>query len=212
LWEFDRQREVASKLVIVEAYPEITRLLGEVNAGDPASMTPLMDAVYADLEKMAGARLRDRYGVDMPGVTLEPAALVNETFLRLIKQRSTFDNRGHFFAVATKLMLRVLGDYHRQRQALKRGSGVKVSLGAIPGGDPKTPTAEPSADIPTLVAALEQLETLDARKAEVAKLRLIWGLEMSEVAEVIGASLPTAERDWRFARAWLADACAGTAL
>lgn len=174
-------------------------------------MTPLMDAVYADLERIAGARLRERYGANMPGVTLEPAALVNETFLRLIKQRSTFDNRGQFFAVATKLMLRVLGDYHRQRQALKRGSGVKISLGAIPGGSPQTPTAEPAVDIPTLVAALEKLEGLDARKAEVAKLRLVWGLEMTEIAGVTGVSLPTVERDWRFARAWLADECIGTA-
>src|SRR4051812_33384435 len=99
-----------------------------------------MDAVYADLERVAGSKLRDRFGANLAGVTLEPAALVNETFLKLIKQRKQFDNRGQFFAVATKLMLRVLGDYHRQRLAQKRGSGAKISLGALPGGDPATPT------------------------------------------------------------------------
>lgn len=198
------------------SHPEITRLLGEVRSEDPSSMGRLMEAVYGDLERIAGNRLRERYGTHLAGVTLEPAALVNETFLRLIKQRKQFDNRGHFFAVATKLMLRVLGDHHRERQALKRGSGIKISLGAVPeafgaggsgrlGDSPDEPTAT---DIPVLIDALEQLDALDPRKGEVAKLRLIWGLEMAEIADVIESSVPTVERDWRFARAWLASAIA----
>lgn len=195
----------------MEANPEITRLLGEVRPDDPASLARLMDAVYVDLERIAGARLRERYGPQLPGVTLEPAALVNEAFLRLVKQRNQCDNRGQFFAIATKIMLRVLADHHRQRQALKRGGGLKISLGAIPGGDPKTPTEQPAADIPTLIGALDELESLDSRKAEVAKLRLIWSLQMEEIGEVLGVSVPTVERDWRFARAWLANAVAGAA-
>jgi RNA polymerase sigma-70 factor, ECF subfamily len=193
----------------MQAHPEITRLLGEVTAEDPASMGRLMDAVYADLERMAGNRLRERYGPHLAGVTLEPAALVNETFLRLIKQRKQFDNRGHFFGVATTLMLRVLADHHRQRQALKRGSGIKISLGAVPGAELQTPTDQTAADIPSLIRALEQLDALDPRKGEVAKLRLIWGLELAEIADVVGLSLPTIERDWRFVRAWLAGAITG---
>lgn len=192
------------------AYPEITRLLGEVKAEDPASMGRLMDAVYADLERMAGNRLRERYGSHIAGVTLEPAALVNETFLRLIKQRKQFDNRGHFFAIATKLMLRVLNDHHRERQAAKRGYGIKISLGAAPGTELQTPTEHTAADIPSLITALEELDALDPRKGEVAKLRLVWGLEMAEIADIVGLSLPTIERDWRFIRAWLAGAITGS--
>jgi len=191
---------------------EITRLLGGIEAGDPASHRELMDLVYADLERIAGARMRERYGARLAGLTLEPAALVNETFLKLIKQRQQFDNRGHFFAVATKLMLRVLGDHHRQRQAAKRGSGIKISLGAVSGAELQTPTEQPTVDIPALTKALEELEVLDPRKAEVARLRLIWSLTTDEIAEVVGASAPTVERDWRFARAWLAETCAGSPL
>ena len=86
-------------------------------------MDELMETVYEDLERIAGRHLRERFGRGLPGVTLEPAALVNESFLRIIRQRSRYDNRGHFFAIATKVMLRVLTDYQRRRGAEKRRGG-----------------------------------------------------------------------------------------
>jgi RNA polymerase sigma factor (TIGR02999 family) len=197
----------------MESHREITRLLGDIQAGNPASHGELMNLVYADLERIAGARLREWYGARIAGVTLEPAALVNETFLKLIKQRRQFDNRGHFFAVATKLMMQVLGDDHRRRVAAKRGSGIKISLGAVAEAAAATPHDPPTeVDIPALTAALDELEQLDSRKAEVAKLRLVWGLQINEIAEVLDVSVPTIERDWRFIRAWLAETCAGKPL
>ena len=196
----------------MESHREITRLLGDIEAGNPASHGELMKLVYADLERIASSRMREWYGAHLAGVTLEPAALVNETFLKLIKQRGQFDNRGHFFAVATKLMMQVLTDHHRQRVAVKRGSGIKISLGAVADTPASSNDAAPTIDIPALTAALDELEALDARKAEVAKLRLVWGLRVDEIAQVIETSVPTVERDWRFARAWLAETCVGKPL
>ena len=102
---------------------DITRLLGEVDTGRAGAMDDLMQAVYSDLQRVAERHMAEQFGRGLPGVTLEPAALVNESFLRLIKQRKAYDNRGQFFAIATKLMLRVLIDYQRKRRAAKRGGG-----------------------------------------------------------------------------------------
>ncbi|MEM7280303.1 MAG: ECF-type sigma factor, partial [Pseudomonadota bacterium] len=91
----------------------ITQLLQQGRAGDSDSMNHAMKLLYDDLSRMASKHLRQRYGNRLDGATLEPAALVNETYFKIIKQRASFDNRAHFFAVATRLMLRVLADYER---------------------------------------------------------------------------------------------------
>ncbi len=165
-----------------------------------------MEAVYADLQRMAENHMRRHFGAGMQGVTVEPAAIVNETYLKLIKQRKTYDNRGQFFAIATKIMLRVLMDYHRARQAAARaGRHLRLPLDgtiAAPGSERPPDTA--TAHLPRLVSALEALARLDSRTADVVKLRVVWGLTMPEVAEALGVSLATVERDWSFARAWLA--------
>ena len=95
---------------------DFTRLLHAVDAGRDGAMDDLMEAAYEDLDRVARKHLSARFGRDLPGVTLEPAALVNESFMKLIRQRARFDNRGHFFAIATKVMLRVLTDYQRSRR------------------------------------------------------------------------------------------------
>ena len=138
-------------------------------------------------------------------VTMEPAALVNETFLRLIKQRKTYDNRGQFFAVATKVMLRVLADYQRQRLAARRGGGRK-RLTLYLDGRPspvRGPGTATQIELECLVSALERLEALDRRQAEVVKMRVVWGLDIVEIAGALGLSASTVKRDWRLARAWL---------
>jgi RNA polymerase sigma factor (TIGR02999 family) len=122
--------------------------------------------------------------------------------MRLIRQRQKFDNRGQFFAIATKVMIRVLMDYIRERRAAKRGGGlVRLPWDA----DRLTPTGspDPDADLSSLVSALEKLEALDSRKAEVVKLRVLWGLSVDEVAETLGVGRATVDRDWSFARTWL---------
>jgi len=192
---------------------DITRLLHAIDAGRRGAMDDLMTVVYADLERVAQRHMDQQFGRGLPGVTLEPAALVNESFLRLIKQRKKYDNRGQFFAIATKVMLRVLVDYQRQRRAAKRGGGQKPVTLSLEGPAHRAEGAKEGTviGVETLVAGLERLESIDPRKADVVKLRVIWGLEMREIAESLGISLATVERDWSFAKAWLArEAAAGS--
>jgi len=183
----------------------ITRLLQDVDQGRDGALNELMDAVYEDLQRVANRHMVARFGPGLPGVTMEPAALVNESFMRLSKQRKKFDNRGQFFAIATKVMLRVLVDYQRKRLAAKRGGGHKPITLSVDGPGTVADQAQESSliDVETLTTALEQLDSLDSRKADVVKLRVIWGLEMREIAESLGISLATVERDWSFAKAWL---------
>jgi RNA polymerase sigma factor (TIGR02999 family) len=182
---------------------EITRLLAEAHDGRREALDQVAEIVHRDLERLAAKHIRARYGKAPKAVTLEPAAVVNETYLLLIRQRKRYDSRGHFFAIATRLMMRVLMNYDRSKRRRKRGGDlVRVSLSGVAeaaGGE------EPTAKIADFVDALERLERLDARSAEVAKLRLIWGLTPAEISQTIGASRRTAEREWRFARSWLAD-------
>ena len=102
---------------------EITRLLRDVETGREGDLDELMALVYADLERMAGSYLRKHYGNRAKSITLEPAALVNESFLKLIKQCNKYDNRGHFLSIASRMMLRVLIDDRRRRDARMRGGG-----------------------------------------------------------------------------------------
>ena len=176
---------------------EITRLLHEADEGQEGALDRVMDLVYKDLSSMAESHLRRRYGAELAGVTLEPSALVHETFLRLIRQRKGFDNRGHFFAIATRMMLRVLNDNARLKGAEKRGGDqARVTLSGL---------ADQSSvhDLTDFTRALERLDADDHRTAEVAKLRLLWGLTVPEIAETLSVSEATVNRDWRFARRWL---------
>ena len=179
---------------------DITQLLQAATDGREGAWDDAMQVVYADLERLAAKHMRQRFGPGLHGITLEPAALVHETFLKLLQQRSRFKNRRQFFALATRLMLRVLVDYHRARLALKRGGDqVRVTMTGIV--DPMA--GQPSVNVPVLVTALDKLEELAPRKAEVVKLRVFWELEMSEIGKIVGISLATVERDWKFARTWL---------
>jgi RNA polymerase sigma factor (TIGR02999 family) len=157
-----------------------------------------VELVYADLEQLAQGKMRRQFGPNLDALTLEPAALVHETYLRLLQQRKGFENRQHFFAVANRILFRVLMDYHRSRAAQKRGGGqVRVTLTGLSAAD------QPVTDIPTMIDVLDRLQALRPRHAEIVKLRVFWGMEMKEIAETLGVSVSTVEKDWRFARAWL---------
>ena len=189
---------------------DITLLLKEAECGREGALDELMELVYGDLERIALSHLSRKFGERANVVTLEPAALVNESFLRLIRQRKTYDNRGQFFAIATKVMLRVLTDYQRQRMTDRRGGRrkrVELFLDARP-GPADGPGRAAQIEIESLKKALERLEGLDSRQADVVKMRVVWGLEIDEIAEALGLSASTVKRDWRFARAWLMDAAA----
>ena len=190
---------------------DITRLLKDLRQGRGGAMDELMRSVYDDLRRVAERHMTERFGHGLPGVTMEPAALVNESFLKIIKQRNAYDNSGQFFAIATRVMLRVLVDYQRQRAAAKRGGDhqrITLSLAERPGsaqsngdapGEPESLIA-----VETLVVSLQRLEELDTRKGDVVKMRVVWGLQMPEIARALGISLATVERDWAFSKAWLA--------
>jgi RNA polymerase sigma-70 factor, ECF subfamily len=181
---------------------EVTRLLQDVNAGRAGATDALASAVHEHLRAMARRHLRRDFGADLAGITIQPTVLADDTLMKLIKQRQQLDNKGHLFAIASRIMMRLLMDYHRERKAAKRGAGaVKVSI--EPGMEPAARGAD-DMDVEALDAVLEKLAQLDARKAEVVKYRVLWGLTMPEIADALGVGLATAERDWTFAKVWLA--------
>jgi RNA polymerase sigma factor (TIGR02999 family) len=191
----------------------ITTLLQDAHAGREGAMDELMSIVYADLERVAHGQLRDRFGAGLDRVTLEPAALVNESFMKLLKQKQGFENRAHFFAIATRIMLRVLIDYCRQRAAVKRGGRLggieRLSITFNDAAESaETPNHTGQIDVQSLSDALDALDKLDSRKADVVRMRVVWGMSHEAIAEALEISIPTVERDWRFARAWLANAVA----
>jgi RNA polymerase sigma factor (TIGR02999 family) len=200
---------------VVATKDDITLLLQSMDDGKPGALDELMRIVYSDLERMAASHLRRQFGQRAGQVTLEPAALVNESFLRLIKQRKGFDNRGQFFAIATKVMLRVLIDYRREKMAEKRGgqgeagAGKQVTLAIDPqqiadrGGSESA--ANDTVDVEALSLALDKLEALDQRKADIVKMRMVWSMTVPETAAALDVSPSVVDRDWKFAKAWIAD-------
>ena len=161
-----------------------------------------MALVYDDLGKIAARHLRQRVERPGSGVTLEPAALVNECYLRLVDQRRGFADRRQFFAIASRLMLRVLVDHQRRHAAAKRGGDrARITLDVDLCAEPTS--EEEGLELAILTVALERLERIDPRKAEVVRLRGFGALSMPEIAAQLEISRATAERDWAFARAWI---------
>jgi RNA polymerase sigma factor (TIGR02999 family) len=185
-------------------------LLEGVNGGKPGAVDDLAEAVHEHLRAMARRHLARDFGPNMAGVTIQPTVLANDTLMKLIRQRQRYDNGGHLFAIASRLMMRVLLDYHRERKAAKRGgSAVHVPLDTGAGGaiaDPSAaaPGTGEDVDVESINVLLDKLAALDPRKADVVRYRVLWGLTNPEIAEALGVGLATVERDWAFARAWLA--------
>jgi RNA polymerase sigma factor (TIGR02999 family) len=175
----------------------VTRLLADATAGDRAALDRLMPIVYDELRRIASRRL----GGERQAHTLQTTALVNEAYLRLVDQRQVqWQNRAHFFAIAARMMRYILVDHARARGGAKRGGGAThVTL-----DDAIAPQAADSPESLLLIDdALSRLEQMDARKCQVAELRLFSGLSVDETAEVLKVSAVTVMRDWRMAKAWL---------
>jgi RNA polymerase sigma factor (TIGR02999 family) len=176
---------------------EVTRLLLAWNAGDKAALEKLMPLVYGELHDLA----RRHFRRERPGHTLQPTAIVHEAYFRLIDQtRVTWKNRGHFLAIASQAMRRILIDHARGRGAEKRGGEVeKVTL------DVAVASPEPAreVDILALDQALERLKSLDGAQAQIVELRFFGGLTIEETAEVMEVSPSSIKRDFRSAKAWL---------
>ena len=173
---------------------ESTAILEELRSGDGSAADRLLPLVYDELRTLARGLLR----TERPGHTLQPTALVHEVYLRLIAGRNWKD-RAHFIAVATTAMRHILVDHARQRRTDKRGGGQKrVTLDEGLVADDRRDVGILEVD-----GALTRLADVDARRAEVTKLRIFGGLGAEEIAEVLGLSRRTVERDWRAGRAWL---------
>jgi len=175
----------------------VTQLLVAWSGGDAAALEALTPVIQHELHRLAARQMAG----ERPGHLLQPTALVNEAYLRLVNWRDVqWQNRAHFFGTAAQVMRRVLVDVARSRGRAKRGRGqVHVSLTEAE----RQPAAMDRADLLALDEALKALEEVDARKSRVVELRYFGGLNLEETALVMGVSVATVRRDWSLARAWL---------
>lgn len=176
---------------------EITRCLARLERGEPQALDELYPLIYDDLRALARSMFRD-----LPaGVTLQPTALVHESFLRLVgSQDRGWNNRRHFYNVAARAMRQLLADHARAKFTEKRGGArERVELDAVSDlGQPGV-----GLDLVVLDDALGELARLDERQARIVELRFLAGLSVEETANVLGVSERTVYLDWRMARSWL---------
>jgi RNA polymerase sigma-70 factor (ECF subfamily) len=180
----------------VFASRDITALLVRLKSGDEDAGSELVRRIYPQLHGLAARCLRG----ERPGHSMQPTVLVNEVYLRLIgKQKVDWQSRSHFFAVAGRVMRRILVDYARSRNAAKRGGGgAEAPLDNLP-----LLTNEQSGLVLAVHECLERLSELDKRQAQVVEMRFFGGLTEEEIANVLDISPRTVKRDWSVARAWL---------
>ena len=176
---------------------EITQLLLAWSDGDQEALPRLTPLVYAELRRLA----RRYMGRESPGHTLQTTALVHEAWLKLIDQRRVrWQNRAHFFGIAAQIMRRILMNYARDRQRMKRGGGaIQVSF-----SETDVVSVTKVSELLALDEALDRLAAIDERKAKVVEFRYFGGLSVEETAEVLDVSSITVTRDWNMAKAWLA--------
>jgi len=174
----------------------VTVLLGRLQRGDRDSLTDLMEVVYPELRKLARSLLRHERSDHI----LQPTALVNEAYVRLVGHKQhNWQNRAHFFGAAAQLMRRVLIDHARAMEAKKRRSdGTVVTLDSA-----RLVVDAPSIDLIALDRALGELEKVSIRQARIVELRYFGGLNVPETAEALGVNPRTVDRDWAAARVWL---------
>ena len=175
---------------------DVTQLLQRVSAGADDALDELLEVVHGELRRQAARYLRR----ERRNHTLQPTALVNEAFIKLVDQRNVpWQNRAHFFGVAAQAMRRIMIDHARARQRVKRG-GVQQ---AVTLDEAMIAGESPSIDVLALDEALARLSALDERQARIVELRYFVGLSVEETAEVTGLSPATVKREWAMARAWL---------
>lgn len=182
----------------------VQQLFERLRTGDQAALTELTPTLYGELHRIATRHLRG----ERSNHTLQPTALVHEAYMKLIDQnRVQWQNRAHFFGIAAQVMRRILMDHARKHQADKRGGEFE-----------KLPIEEEilivsqdkSSELIALDEALDELAKVDPDKAKIVELRYFGGLSIEETAEVMGVSVPTINRHWKMAKAWLYSQVAGT--
>jgi RNA polymerase sigma factor (TIGR02999 family) len=175
---------------------DVTRILNAAGKGDAKAADELLPLVYQELRKLAASKMSN----EVPGQTLQPTALVHEAWLRLTgNENQVWNGRAHFFGAAAEAMRRILIENARRKRAARHGGGqarldiAELEIAAMAKDD----------ELLAVHDALEKLATRDKQKAELVKLRYFVGLTTEEAAEVLGISVPTADRWWNFSRAWL---------
>ena len=185
------------------AMSDVTRILSQIESGDPSAAEQLLPLVYDELRKLAAAKLAH----EKPGQTLQATALVHEAYLRLVdgEQAQHWNSRGHFFAAAAEAMRRILVDNAYRKKSLKRGGNRKrLDLDDI------DPTIQPDGDdLLALDEALNRLAEVEPRTAELVKLRYFAGFTNKQAAELLGISPRKADSVWAYARVWLHDRIVG---
>jgi RNA polymerase sigma factor (TIGR02999 family) len=176
---------------------DVTRILSQIESGDPSAAEQLLPLVYDELRKLAAAKLAQ----ERPGQTLQATALVHDAYIRLVnvEQAQHWDSRGHFFAAAAEAMRRILVEVARRKQSQKAGGDWdRLELAQV------EPAAKsPHVDILALSEALDKLESQDSRKARLVKLRYFAGLTNTQAAAALNISKSTADNDWAYAKNWL---------
>lgn len=175
---------------------QVTQILHDWSGGDREAPERLMPLVYDEMRRIA----RSFISRERQGHTLQPTALVNEAYLRLVDQNSiTWQSRAHFYSVAASMMRRVLIDHARTRATEKRGGGaVRLSI-----EDVQVPVEERAANFVAMDEALERLSQFNERGRKIVEMRFYAGMSEEEIAEVLGVSTRTVLRDWKAARVWL---------
>lgn len=174
----------------------VTRLLRAASSGERRDVDALLAAIYDDLRRLASHQMMG----ERVGHTLDPTGLAHEAYMRLIDQRSTdWRDRLHFFAVAARVIRRILVDHARARGAEKRGG----RLVRVPLEDLEVASSGIDVDVVAVDEALVELGEIDERQAQVVELRFYGGLGNDEIAEFLGVSSRSVERDWACAKAWL---------
>jgi RNA polymerase sigma factor (TIGR02999 family) len=176
---------------------DVTRILSQIESGDPSAADQLLPLVYDELRKLAAARLAQ----ESPGQTLQATALVHEAYVRLVdtERAAHWNSRGHFFGAAAEAMRRILLNRARDRNRQKRGGHLrKIDLNQI-----EIALETPDEQLLALDEALQQLEKENEACAALVKLRFFAGMPIREAAASLGISTSTADRYWAFARAWL---------
>lgn len=179
-----------------ESSKQVTELLARWSRGDVDARDALVPLVYDELRRLAASYLRR----ERPDHTLQPTALVNEAYLRLVEQKNVhWRDKGHFFAITAQLMRRILVDHARSHVAEKRGSGAAK----VPIEDAMAMSTERPGELLSLDESLSRLTELDPRQAQIVELRVFGGLSVDEVAHSLQISAATVKRDWTMAKAWL---------
>jgi RNA polymerase sigma-70 factor, ECF subfamily len=181
----------------VTEQPDVTELLKAVNQGDHQAQEQLIAALYRELQRLAASLMSKERAEH----TLQPTALVNEAYLRLIQGSPRWSDRAHFFGAAARAMRRVLVEHARRRSARKRGAGAR----RVTFGDLEVEAEDSSIDLMALDEALEALRGEDPRLVDVVELRYFAGFSIEQTAELLDVSPATVKRHWLYARAWLYD-------